>query len=189
MYFGIYDNYTIRSLKPKGKKPILIRALEPEYLREGKIPYEIRYIDKYVDVLELYFEDIVDYPPVEYKDRFVLFNTNMARQLIDFIMKNDFDEIMVHCNAGVSRSSALMICISKILGIPEIEDKVYKSGRFVPNKLILNEFSKCEYSPKYKNYEHKIINTNEELWEEEQFDINLIKCEDDVFKIVVTEKK
>lgn len=189
MYFGIYDNYTIRNLKPKGKRPILIRALEPEYLKLGKIPYDIKYINEYIDVLELYFEDITDYPPIEHKDRFLLFNKEMAKKLIEFINKNDFDEIIIHCYAGVSRSSALMICVSKALGIQEIEEKIYKSGKFAPNKLILNEFSKCDYIPKYKNYEHKIINTNEEIWEKEEFDIDIVEDENNIFSFSIKPKK
>lgn len=185
MYFGIYDNYTIRTLKPKGKKPILIRALEPSYKKNGKIPYSIKYIDQYVDVLELYFEDISDYLPKEQRDRFVLFNQDMAKQLIEFLNKNDFDEVITHCNAGVSRSSALMVCISRILGIPEIEDKIYRSGRFHPNTMVLNEVLKCDFKPKYKIYEHKIINTNEELWDEEECGIEFVKNEDGSFRFVV----
>ena len=39
MYWGIYDDYTIRTYKAKGKNPILIRALEPSY--RGRNPYDI----------------------------------------------------------------------------------------------------------------------------------------------------
>ena len=49
MYWGIYSSEHIQHLKLKGKRPILIRALEPLY-KEGKIPYEIPNINEYIDV-------------------------------------------------------------------------------------------------------------------------------------------
>lgn len=139
MYWEIYDNYTIRSIKPKTDKSILIRILEPQYKNYG-IPYKIHSLDKYIDVLELYFDDIVEIPPEEYKNRFVLFNNDMAKQLTDFIITHDFEEINVHCNGGQSRSAAIMICISKILDRKDIEESINKDSRFKPNKLVLNIF-------------------------------------------------
>ena len=139
MYWGIYSSEHIQHLKLKGKRPILIRALEPLY-KEGKIPYEIPNINKYIDVLELYFDDITD---ERVDKKFVLFNRDMSYKLIDFINKNEFDEIVVHCAMGISRSSALMICISKILNLPQIEEVIIKSNRFNPNKLVLKIFSEC----------------------------------------------
>lgn len=157
LYWGIYDDYTVRKLEPRGNKPILIRILEPSYKRNNKIPYKIETIDKYI-VLELYFDDISEYPPEKYKDRFVLFDINMAKKLVSFIEKHDFDEIVVHCSQGISRSSAIMVCISRILNLPEIEKTIYKCGRFKPNNLILNEFSKIKYNKKYTKC--TLVNTN-----------------------------
>ena len=97
MYWGIYSSEHIQHLKLKGKRPILIRALEPLY-KEGKIPYEIPNINKYIDVLELYFDDITD---ERVDKKFVLFNRDMSYKLIDFINKNEFDEIVVHCAMGI----------------------------------------------------------------------------------------
>lgn len=141
MYWGIYDDYTIRMLKPKGKRALLVRALEPSYLEKG-IPYKIYTLNQYVDVLELYFHDISEIVSDEFYNRYRLFNEYMARELIDFIERNDFDEINIHCSAGISRSSALMICVSKIIGNEEIEQEIYKSSRFIPNQLVLSVFNR-----------------------------------------------
>lgn len=55
MYYSIYDHYRIKSFKPKGKKPILIRILNPNSDNEPLTSFE--YIDTYQDVLELCFID------------------------------------------------------------------------------------------------------------------------------------
>ena len=182
MYWGIYSSEHIQHLKLKGKRPILIRALEPLY-KEGKIPYEIPNINKYTDVLELYFDDITD---ERVDKKFVLFNRDMSYKLIDFINKNEFDEIVVHCAMGISRSSALMICISKILNLPQIEEVIIKSNRFNPNKLVLKIFSECTIiNTKKLNSEFvkELINRNEELWKNEICDIIINEDKDGLYSL------
>lgn len=161
MYWGIYDDYTIRMLRPKGKKAILVRALEPSY-KERDIPYKIYALNQYIDVLELYFDDICEVLSIEANNRFTLFNEDMARELIEFIKRNDFDEVNVHCGAGISRSSALMICISKIIDMPQIEKEIINSNRFIPNKLVLSVFDKAFNGDKLIIHNKDIINTNKE---------------------------
>lgn len=141
MYWGIYDNYTVRHYEPKGEAPILIRILEQSYKKRG-IPYKIRYINKYINVLELYFDDISHDIPKEYKDRFVLFNENIAKEIIHFIKNNNYDEIVVHCNAGISRSSAVMISIAKALEREDIVREIYDSKLYMPNNKVLGVFNK-----------------------------------------------
>lgn len=182
MYWGIYDDYTIRMLKPKGKKALLIRALEPSYKDSG-IPYKIYALNQYEDVLELYFDDICEIKSDRAYDRFKLFNEDMARELISFIKNHEFDEINVHCGAGISRSSALMICISEIINKPEIKEKILTCDRFIPNQLVLSVFNRVF------NYEHKniedteLIHTNEEIWAKHSKKCGLIKNEDGSYSI------
>jgi len=63
------------------------------------------------NVLNLNFDDIV--APEEWKaisecSRFVLFNEDMAHQIVKFVDTNRFAYIwIVHCSAGVSRSGAI----------------------------------------------------------------------------------
>ena len=148
MYWGIYDDYTIRTYKPKSNKAILIRALEPSYKDNG-CPYRVKYLNNFQAVLELYFDDIRDAVIIDkYKDRFTLFNTDMANKLYQFVINQDFDEVIIHCNAGISRSSALMICFSKIINRPDLENAIINCGMYLPNQLIIDEFNKL-------NIEHK----------------------------------
>lgn len=146
IYFGIYDDYTIRSYKPKGTKPILIRVLDPSY-RTKECPYNIQYINKYLAVLKLFFEDISERPPKKYENRFITFNSEMAKEFYDFIMENEFDEIIIHCCDGASRSSALMICFSKIINRPDLEEFIRKSDRYYPNTLVIEEFTQLNFKP------------------------------------------
>lgn len=183
MYWGIYDDYTIRMLRPKGKKALLIRALEPSYKERG-IPYKIYALNQYVDVLELYFDDIWEIVSDRVYDRYRLFNEDMANELIDFIKRNEFDEINVHCGAGVSRSSALMICVSKIIGKPEIEQKIYECDRFLPNKLVLDVFDKVFNGQISKTEDTTLIHTNEELWSKQTTRCNLKENEDGSCSII-----
>lgn len=164
MNWGIYDDYTIRTLKPLGAKTILIRVLEPSYKQMG-VPYQIDYINEYMDVLELYFDDIDREFEGQYKDRFVLFDEVIAKKLNQFILKNEFNEVRVHCNAGIRRSSATMICISRILERPDIEEEIKNCNRYIPNELVLNRFNNCKVTP--KPYKGEVINNNKDFCNKE----------------------
>lgn len=102
---------------------------------------QIKYLNKYKAVLELYFDDITFEIPEEYKGRFVKFDISMTKKLIDFININDFDEINAHCNKGSSRSSAIMYCVACILNDKSIIDEIEKDSYYNPNKLVLNVFN------------------------------------------------
>lgn len=139
MYWNVLDDYTVRRYSPKGSNSILIRVLEPRYKDSGE-PYNIYNINKYSNVLKLYFDDLREEPPIKYKDRFVVFNKEECMKLINFIHENSFDEVVVHCNAGVSRSSAIMICVSRLLNLSNIEEAIYNNHKYSPNPLILKVF-------------------------------------------------
>lgn len=145
MYFGIYDDYTIRKLELKGSKPILIRILEPSYYKNG-IPYQIDNLDKYNNILELYFDDIL---VPKFQSNSVFFSVEMAKKLNDFILENDFDEIAIHCNAGISRSPAIGLCVAKILKSTDMEQQITNYTHFLPNKQILDTFASFDFV--YKN--------------------------------------
>lgn len=179
MYWGIYDNYTIRTVKPKGENSILIRLLEPPYLTRG-IDYKIYHIDKYKAVLELYIDDIREIFSDECYTRFKIFNSAHAMELISFIQAHEFDEVNVHCSAGVSRGSAIMICISKILNLKEIEESILNSSRYLPNPLIIDTFNKTFNPQLIKNISYeKLEQTNKKTDEV----VDLIEVEKGVFKL------
>ena len=100
MYYGIYDEDTITKIKPLGKKPIVIRLLDKD-----KEPLE-----NFDNVLKLFVADINKKLDLEN-----IYNEKHAKMINDFILNNDFDEILVHCALGISRSPAVMAYIALIL--------------------------------------------------------------------------
>lgn len=144
MYFSICDDVSIRNYKLKGKKGILIRILEPSYKKTG-IPYTINNLEQYKEVLELYINDTTTSHTkiVSEND----FDSEKARILNDFILKNNFDEVVVHCSLGISRSPAIMICIAKILNNHELETIIKDKYRFY-NSYIVDVFESTNYSIK-----------------------------------------
>lgn len=98
--------------KPK-KDALLIRILD-----DGTSYDPIRHIDSYKSVLELYFDDIdprqfknlpiTDLPDIKF------FDQNLAQQIIQFLLENpNAPQIIVHCNAGISRSVAVALFIAQ----------------------------------------------------------------------------
>lgn len=144
MYFNIYDDVSIRNYNLKGKKAILIRILEPSYKVSG-IPYIINNINQYKDILELYIEDTIIGSQIINKEN--VFDYEKAKILNDFILKNDFDEVVVHCSLGISRSPAIMICIAKMLNNSKLENIIKERYKFY-NEYIVNVFERTNYSIK-----------------------------------------
>ena len=87
-------------------EPYAIIGINDKYSRE------IEYVDSQylVDKLIVEFDDIMK--PIK---NMVLFNWKIARKIWDFVdeVHDDIDLLMVHCNAGVSRSAAVAAAISK----------------------------------------------------------------------------
>lgn len=131
MYFGVSNSYSIRSLKFKGKKPIVISCLSnSEYSDIGFDGFE-----DFVKTLELDITDTND------------FDLKNAELLNEFILNNEFDEIITYCALGMSRSPAIMICISKILDSSLMEKTIKDKYKFY-NKSIVESFEKFPYKTK-----------------------------------------
>lgn len=141
MYVGIFDNIRVRNLKLKGKNKILIRIFDRDAYHVEK--YNILNIDEYNDVLELYIKDISKFDDVSYL-------SYCFSELNDFLLANNFDEIIVHCSMGMSRSPAIMICIGYMLNNIKLVNMVKENYKFY-NQVIVNEFLKYDYLTKEIN--------------------------------------
>lgn len=141
MYFGIFDEETVTNLSLQGDRPILIRIFSPNTSIEEHTIIENK--DDYIDILELYLKDYVEEPSSsELNDIF--------KKLNNFILNKDFDEVIVHCTMGISRSPAIMICIAKILQHKFFEE-VIKEYFKAYNRYIVQKFE--EYPYQVKNIE------------------------------------
>lgn len=138
MYYGIYDEYTITKIKPLGKKPIVIRLLDKD-----KEPLE-----NFDKVLKLFVADINRELDLEN-----IYNEKHAKMINDFILNNDFDEILVHCALGISRSPAVMAYIALILDDKKMFNDILSEKHFIPNKLILRKSMEYDYIIKKDNRE------------------------------------
>lgn len=88
--------------------------------------------DKVTDIFRMYFEDI---------ERPYGLSKMPSREdfngLKDFLDKNidSVEEVVVHCYAGSSRSSACAVAIMRYLS--EDDSFIWSSSDYVPNKLVL----------------------------------------------------
>ena len=67
-----------------------------------------------------------------------LFDDEHARQIVEFahwFRDSGFTQLVVHCEAGVSRSSAIALAIARFLG-QEIDDVLNPFQRYRPNTFI-----------------------------------------------------
>ena len=138
MYYGVYDEDTITKIKPLGKKSIVIRLLDKD-----KEPLE-----NFDKVLKLFVADINRELDLEN-----IYNEKHAKMINDFILNNDFDEILVHCALGISRSPAVMAYIALILDDKKMFNDILSEKHFIPNKLILRKSMEYDYIIKKDNRE------------------------------------
>lgn len=88
--------------------------------------------DKIIDILPLYFNDIER----DYGESLAPRPKDLAG-LKDFIdkYKQEVEEIIVHCAAGISRSSAVAAAICQYLDLDE-ENIIWANHQYIPNKLV-----------------------------------------------------
>lgn len=131
----------IKRFKPR-KSTLLIAINDYE---DGFKPFKERtnYItySQYVDVCWLFFDDI-DRLPYSGKST-GMFTKAQAKELIRFLDKHfetkDFERVLVHCYAGISRSQAVALFIAKYYlkdqdlfeGLYHQEGKITGGNRFV----------------------------------------------------------
>jgi len=93
---------------------ILISVVSPEYPE-----YKLAYNDMCRDVLKLRFHDVDGNGNVnslvKTGDTILPIDDTMAQQIIDFSQKHiDIKNIVIHCEAGISRSPGIAMALSEI---------------------------------------------------------------------------
>ena len=104
-----------------------MESVPPHFVRKNNI----------VDVLTLFFED-VDYPG---KDAITIEDAN---KIIHFVnqYKDKVEQIIVHCEAGVSRSAGVCAALIKIFDGDD--NVIFDNGQYCPNmtcyRTVLQEY-------------------------------------------------
>lgn len=98
---------------------------------------------RYLDILPIHFNDINegdDYWGLSDKEqaKMILFSKKHVSEIYDFVDKNrGAEQIVIHCNAGVSRSSAVALGIANYLDDEETYLKLKQIKRYLPNPRVL----------------------------------------------------
>lgn len=149
---------TIQSLskqaasKYRPERPTLLISIQDGDKQELPFKQRTNHITRkrYVDCLFLYFDDInPDAIPGQPSMPFA-FSDYDAKAIINFLKRHfeasDFADIIVHCQAGVSRSHAVALFIAKYFAKDDAEyrrllnqeNKVYGGNHYAYNKLVEN---------------------------------------------------
>lgn len=115
---------------PHDEKTIIISISEGN----GNKPYFCTGSD-IVDVLYLFFDDVVK-DDLLLNPMYKIMRTQDALDIKQFIdkYKDTVDKIIVHCHAGISRSSAVAIGICRYLGLDDMW--IWKDS-YCPNRWVL----------------------------------------------------
>lgn len=136
--------------KYKPEKPTLLISIQDGALQELPFKQRTNHItrNRYVDCLFLYFDDINPNAIPGKPTMPFAFSDYDADVIIDFLDhhfdNNDFEDIIIHCQAGVSRSHAVALFVAKFFAKDEGEYqrllhqkwKVYGGNAYVYNKLV-----------------------------------------------------
>lgn len=93
----------------------------------------------YMRLLRLKFDDVD-----KEGDTFVLFTKEQAIQILNFVkqIKNKVDFIIVHCEAGISRSAGVVAALEKIYN----NDNNYVFKYYCPNSFVYRTILECYYN-------------------------------------------
>jgi len=135
MKFTVLNKIKAIRYKPQGTA-ILISITDPA---SGNPPFH----GTYEGIIRLQFHDINEQFPEGYFFEGVLFNSDDAKDILAFVKNHpDIDEIVVHCEAGVSRSAGVAAALSKIyLG----DDTEFFGLCYIPNRLVYNTILNQHY--------------------------------------------
>lgn len=136
--------------KYKPEKPTLFISIQDGALQELPFKQRTNHItrNRYVDCLFLYFDDVNPNAIPGKPTMPFAFSDYDADLIINFLehhfSNNNFEDIIVHCQAGVSRSHAVALFIAKFFAKDEGEYqrllhqkwKVYGGNAYVYNKLV-----------------------------------------------------
>lgn len=140
MKITIKNIWNISEYTPK-RKAILISIVDDPN-------FNLDFYNKYINVLKLNIDDIDTCLTSNTNlNNYKIFNKNNYNEIINFVdlnTKQNIDEIVIHCNAGISRSPAIGIGLCKYLNLNKEFNEMIKNKKYIPNLNILSYFCDIE---------------------------------------------
>lgn len=93
---------------------------------------QLKWGDLYVAILKSTFADI-DFPQA-YEE---MMTEEQASEIAGFLRRHSHRKLVVHCHAGISRSSAVATAWARLHGNQALEDAIATSPIFYPNPHVL----------------------------------------------------
>lgn len=131
--FIVYNRTTIENIVPHDVPHVIVSIRSPKDPKEARLP-----IGKHtLGVCRLTFHDMDDmhmaYPHIKEQYEHQCFNRSHAREIVKLIRSNPTAQrLLVHCDAGFSRSPAVAAALSKAL---TGDDKTFFK-RYSPNMRV-----------------------------------------------------
>lgn len=115
----------------------------------GDEPPKIVRNDFTKDIIQLAFDDLDRDSWGDATEKYfgrapILFNESMAQQIIDFVGKYPDALVVVHCDAGISRSSGIAAALCKYYNSDD--NWIFDDPRYSPNMLVYSTLLKLLYN-------------------------------------------
>lgn len=100
---------------------------------------KLTYQSRYKEILELKFHDFTEEQAKRIKDdSLILFDNKQAQEILSFYQKHEnADFLLIHCDAGISRSAAVALSIVLERGNQKGEQYIWDN--YIPNVYVANK--------------------------------------------------
>jgi predicted protein tyrosine phosphatase len=142
--FIVYNRETIESIEPHDVPHVIVSIRSPKDPNEAILPIG----PNTLGIVRLVFHDMDDFhkkalaPEKWEKYEADCFSTSHARQILELVKDHPSAErLLVHCDAGFSRSPAVAAALSKIL----TGDDTYFFKHYAPNMRVFRTILETHY--------------------------------------------
>ena len=128
----------IKKYKPKENERTILISIQDGKKRYLPFKERTNHITRrrYKDILFLYFDDLTSKEIQEHPYQPFIYNDEDNQLILNFLQKHyekkDFDRILIHCEAGMSRSHAIALFTAKYF---EKDENLYNTLLYQENKI------------------------------------------------------
>jgi len=121
-----FDRGTISNIEPR-KNSVLISITSNQHSHP-------KVSNDWCKILRLKFDD-VDGRVTEIGDSTNVLTEKQAKEILDFVVENIDKDFFVNCDAGISRSTAIVVALELIFNGRDFSDKYPYHNKFVKNRI------------------------------------------------------